>query len=160
LIELDRLVLGNLKHNALALDLMNRADAIYSYHLSGRRPSTAFVLVFFILFLFACVHLQVNWYLYVPCGAGALMAMWAIVANPQTGSWLSPESFYFYNGKTKSEIALADIAFMKVQNWTDGPDSVTFVLKDNKKVLVPSLCADSKLAPALRGLGVDQKRPD
>jgi hypothetical protein len=129
---------------------------LYTYHLSGRRPGMVFALVFSLAMLAFAARYAAPWYFLVPVGLAAAMALWAIIANPQTGSILTPETLHFFNRGSKETVCIAEIASMKVTNWSDGPDTVAITLKSGDVVYVPSLCADSKLAVALRGLGVDE----
>ncbi len=82
------------------------------------------------------------------------MALWAIIANPQSGLALNAETLYFFNRSTQETVRITDIASMKVSRWSDGPDTVALTLKSGGMVNVPSLCADSKLSVVLRDLGV------
>jgi hypothetical protein len=132
--------------------------AHYAYHLSGRRMATILMLVVSAVMLaFVSRYVARNeapWYFIVPVGLSAAMGLWAIIANPQAGSRLDADSLHFYNGAAQETIRIKDVASMKVTNWTDGPDSVTLTLKSGAVIDVPSLCADSTLAVALRDLGV------
>jgi hypothetical protein len=85
-----------------------------------------------------------------------VIALWAILANPKTGSVLTREKLHFFNRGTKETVLVSDIASMSVRRWTDGPDTVTLHLKSGRAHAVSSLCADSRLAPALRALGVGE----
>jgi hypothetical protein len=129
---------------------------LYTYHLSGRRSAVVFALVFSVAMMAFAARYAAPWYFLVPVGLAAAMALWAIIANPQTGSILTPETLHLFNRSSKDVVHIADIASMKVTNWSDGPDTVAITLKSGEIVHVPSLCADSKLAVALRGLGVSQ----
>jgi hypothetical protein len=129
---------------------------LYSYHLSGRRASMAFALVFSLVMMAFAYHYAAPWYFLVPVGLAAAMALFAIIANPQTGSTLTTETLHFFNRGTQETVRIADVVSMKVSKWTDGPDTVALHLKSGSVVNVPSLCADSKLAIALRDLGVPE----
>jgi hypothetical protein len=127
---------------------------LYTYHLSGRRSGMVFALVFSVAMMAFAARYAAPWYFLIPVGLAAAMALWAIIANPQTGSILTAETLHLFNRSSKDVVHIADIASMKVTNWSDGPDTVTLTLRSGRVVYVPSLCADSKLAIALRGLGV------
>jgi hypothetical protein len=126
----------------------------YTYHLSGRRPATIFVLGVSLAMLAYGAYHEAPWYFLMPVGLSVAMALWAIIANPQAGSTLNADILHFYNQGTQETVHLKDIATMKVSNWTDGPDTVALTLKSGDIVHVPSMCADSKLAVKLKELGV------
>jgi hypothetical protein len=128
--------------------------ALYSYTLSGRRIGMVFALVVSVIMMAFAAHHDAPWYMLAPVGLSAAMALVAIIANPQTGSTLTSQSLEFFNQGTRETIDIKDVASMKVVTWTDGPDTVTLTLKTGRAVRIPSLCADSKLAIALRSLGV------
>jgi hypothetical protein len=130
-------------------------DAIlYSYLLSGRRPAMIFVLGVSVMMLAFAAHYEAPWYFLVPVGLSAAMALLAIIFNPQTGSTLNAETLDFFNRGTQETVQIRDVASMKVTKWSDGPDTVALTLTSGRIVHVPSMCADSKLAVALRELGV------
>ncbi len=131
-------------------------DPLYTYHLSGRRPGTLFGLIACVAMLTFGLYHNAPWYFLAPAVLATGMMVLAILFNPQTGSQLTAETLQFYNRGATDTIKTADIANMKVRNWTDGPDTVELTLKSGRAVYVPSLCADSKLAPALRKLGVSE----
>jgi hypothetical protein len=130
---------------------------VYSYHLSGRRFGTMFALVFSTAMLgFGLFH-QAPWYAMAPVWIALAMLVWVIVRNPQSGSVLTAESLTFYHSRTRETVMLRDISSMTVTNWSDGPDTVRLTLDSGRKINIPSLSADSKLAPALRALGIEEK---
>jgi hypothetical protein len=131
---------------------------LYTYHLSGRRPGTIFALCVSMLMLGVGVQYGAPWYFLAPVGLAGLMMVWAILSNPKTGSVLTTEKLHFFNRGTEETVLVSDITSMSVRSWTDGPDTVTLRLKSGGTLAVPSLCADSKLAPALRALGVGEQR--
>jgi hypothetical protein len=131
-----------------------KGAALYTYHLSGRRPAVVFVLGVSLAMLAYGAYREAPWYFLMPVGLSVAMALWAIIANPQAGSTLKADTLYFYNRGTQETIRIKDIASMKISNWTDGPDTVALTLKSGDIVHVPSMCADSKLAVKLRELGV------
>ena len=94
------------------------------------------------------------WYFLMPVALAWAIALWAIIANPQSGSVLNAETLHFYHQSKKETMRIADIASMKVSRWSDGPDTVALTLKSGGTVHVPGMCADSKLAVALLDLGV------
>jgi hypothetical protein len=89
-----------------------------------------------------------------PVIIAGLMLVWLIVTNPQSGSELTANRLRFFHRDTSESIAVGDVKHMKITHRSDGPDEVTLHLKSGRAVNVPSLCADSKLAVALRELGV------
>lgn len=127
---------------------------LYTYHLSGRRPITILVLCLSVAMIGFAVHHAAPWYFLVPVGLSGAMTLWAIIANPQSGSVLNGETLCFFHRSTQETVRINDIFSMKVSRWSDGPDTVALTLKSGGVVHVPSLCADSKLAVALRDLGV------
>jgi hypothetical protein len=129
---------------------------LYSYQLSGRRPAMIFVLGLSLIMAAFAAHYKAEWYFFVPVGLSIAMALWAILANPKTGSTLTAQTLHYFHRNTKETIYIKDIATMKVTNWSDGPDTVALTLKSGKRVNIPSLCADSKLAHALRDLGIKE----
>lgn len=129
---------------------------LYAYRLSGRRAGTLFALGASIAMLAFGAHHAAPWYFLVPVGLAGAMALWAIIANPQTGSSLTAETLHVYNRGNSETVHIADIARMNITKWSEGPDTVAITLKSGDVVHVPSLCADSKLAIALRGLGVSE----
>jgi hypothetical protein len=131
--------------------------AIYSHHLPGRRFGTLFALVFSIAMLgFGLLH-QAPWYYLVPVWIPLAMLVWVIARNPQSGSVLTAQSLtIYYTGKNET-VMLHDISSMTVTNWSDGPDTVCLTLVSGRKINIPSMSADSKLAPALRQLGVAEE---
>jgi hypothetical protein len=129
---------------------------LYTYNLSGRRPATVFVLCLSVVMMAFGVHYTAPWYFLVPLGLAAGMALWATLTNPQTGSRLTGNTLTFCNRGTKESVPVGEIASMTVQNWTDGPDTVVLHLISGRAVAVPGLCADSKLAIALRELGIKE----
>jgi hypothetical protein len=130
-------------------------DAIlYSYRLSGRRLSMVFVLILSVMMLTFAALYDAPWYFLVPVGLAAAMALLAIIFNPQTGSTLNAETLDFFNRGTQETVQIRDVASMKVTKWSDGPDTVALTLTSGRIVHVPSMCADSKLAVALRELGI------
>jgi hypothetical protein len=135
---------------------MNNAT-LYSYQLSGRRLAMYFVLYFSVAMMVFVTRYSHTWYFQIPVALSAAMALWAIIANPQTGSTLSAQTLYFFNRGTQETVHIKDVISMKVTNWTDGPNTVALTLKSGIKVYVPSMCADSKLAVALRELGVAEQ---
>jgi hypothetical protein len=129
---------------------------IYTYHLSGRRPVTVFAFGISLLMWAFVAQYAEPWYFQAPVGLAAAIALWAMIANPQTGSRLSAETLYFYSNDDTETVRIADIATMKVTFWSDGPDTVTLTLTSGRIIQVPSMCADSKLAVMLRELGVSE----
>jgi hypothetical protein len=93
-------------------------------------------------------------YFLVPVGLAAAMALLAIIFNPQTGSTLNAETLDFFNRGAQETVQIRDVASTKVTKWSDGPDTVALTLTSGRIVHVPSMCADSKLAVALRELGI------
>ncbi len=126
----------------------------YSYRLSGRRVMTVFALGVSAVMLAFAVRYQAPWYFYAPVVLAAAMLVWLIIHNPQSGADLSADAFHFFHNGKEQTVRLADIAHMTVSRWTEGPDTVALYLKSGDVIHVPSLCADSKLAPALRDAGV------
>jgi uncharacterized membrane protein len=135
---------------------MNNA-LLYSHHISGRRLAMYFVLWVSLAMMVFATRYSAAWYFLVPVGLSAAMALWAIIANPQTGSTLTAQTLHFFNRGTKETVQIKDVISMKVTNWTDGPDTVALTLKSGNVIHVPSMCADSKLAVALRELGVPER---
>ena len=129
---------------------------LYKYHLSGRRPGTLFGLCASAAMLTFGIYYNAPWYFLLPASLCAGMMLLAILFNPKTGSVLTAEKLQFHNRSAKDTVLIADIASIKVRNWTDGPDTVELTLKSGRAIHVPSLCADSKLAVALRALGVSE----
>jgi hypothetical protein len=135
---------------------MNDAT-LYQYRLSGRRPMTFFGLAVFFVMAATGIIYTAPWYFMAPVGMAGAMLIWAIAANPQSGSELTRDKLtYFYQGKTSS-VHMADVVHMKVSRWSDGPDTVALTLRSGEVVHVPSVCADSKLAVALKDMGVSEK---
>jgi hypothetical protein len=129
---------------------------IYTYHLSGRRLATIFALGVSLLIWAFAAHYAAPWYFQAPVGLSAAIALWSIIANPQTGSSLTAETLYFYNNSDTETVHVSDIASMKITHWSDGPDTITLTLISGRVIQVPSMCADSKLAVMLRELGVSE----
>jgi hypothetical protein len=127
---------------------------VYVYSLSGRRPGTILASGLFAAMLAIGLVVKAPWFYFLPLALGGLISMWAIWRNPKSGSTLTASALTFFNRSDNKTIFLADIASMKVQNWTDGPDTVVLNLRSGMTVHIPSLCADSKLAVALRAQGV------
>jgi hypothetical protein len=127
---------------------------LYTYRLSGRRPMTVVVLCFSVAMLAFVAQHAASWYFLVPVLLSGAMALWAIIANPQTGATLDAETLHFFSQGTEETVQIADIASMKVSRWSDGPDTVALTLKSGDIVHVPSLCADSRLAVMLKDLGI------
>ena len=127
---------------------------LYTYHLSGRRAGTIFALGVSAVMVAVGVSYGAPWYFIAPVVLAGAMALWAIIANPQSGLVLNAEMLYFFHRSTKKTVRITDIASIKVSQWSDGPDTVAITLKSGGIVHVPSLCADSKLAAVLRNLGV------
>jgi hypothetical protein len=130
------------------------ASPLYIYHLSGRRRGTIFALGVGMAMLALGISHAAPWYFLAPVALSLAMALWLIIANPQSGSVLNTETLYFFYRNKKETLRIADIASMKVTDWSDGPDTVAITLKSGDIVHVPSMCADSKLAVALRGLKI------
>jgi hypothetical protein len=136
--------------------LVSNETLLYSYHLSGRRPGTFIVLTLSLTMLaFAARYADTRYFL-LPVGLASLMALWAIATNPQSGATLSNETLRYYNRGPVESVQIKDIASMKISSWSDGPDTVTLNLKSGRVVHVPNLSADSKLAVALRSLGITE----
>ncbi len=129
---------------------------LYSYRLSGRRAGTIFALGVSAVMLAFGAHHAAPWYFLVPVGLAAAMALWAIIINPHTGSTLTAETLHFFKRGSEETLRIADIASMKVVKSSDGPDTLTLTLASGRNISVSSLCADSKLAVALRALGVSE----
>ncbi len=115
-----------------------------------------FVLCFSVAMIAFVARYSDTWYFQIPVVLSAAVALWAIIANPQTGSTLTTQKLSFYNRSKPEDVLIKDIASMKVTNWTDGPDTVALTMKSRVVVHVPSMCADSKLAVALRELGISE----
>jgi hypothetical protein len=131
-------------------------QTLYSYRLSGRRPMTIFAFVVSVAMMGFAAHYAAPWYFLVPVGLSAVMALLAIIANPQTGSTLSSKTLQLLNrGKTET-IHIKDIVRMRVTHWHDGRDSVSLTLKSGGFIYVSALCADNGLVIALRELGVNE----
>jgi hypothetical protein len=127
---------------------------IYAYRYSGRRTGSFVGLFFSLVFLPIAIFGQAPWYAFLPVVFAIGMCLWAVVRNPQYGSDLTAQRLTFFaNGKTEA-VAIDDIARMTISRWTDGPDEVALHLKSGSQVKVPSMCADSKLAIALKNLGI------
>lgn len=132
---------------------------LYSYNLSGRRAGTVFALSLTLMMLTVGVTYGAAWYFLAPLGIAAVLALWAIIANPQTGSSLNAEELRFWNRSNAEAVRIADVASMTVRRWTDGPDTVALTLKSGNVVHIPGMCADSKLAVALRDMGILEASP-
>jgi hypothetical protein len=127
---------------------------LYTHRFAGRSWMNFLALGVCALMLTVAFHYSAPWYFLAPVGLATAMALWGIIANPQSGSDLTSENLSFFHwGKTET-IAIADIASMKVSRWSEGPDTVALNLNSGGVVHVPSVCADSKLAIALQDLGV------
>jgi hypothetical protein len=130
------------------------ATPLYTYHMSGRRAVTVFALGVGAAMLGIGVGYNAPWYFFAPVGLAVAMLVWAIVYNPQSGCVLSADRLFFHNRGKEETLYFADTASITVRSWSDGPDEVSFHLKSGRVVHVPSLCADSKLAAALRDLAI------
>jgi hypothetical protein len=128
----------------------------YTYQLSGRRPAMILVLGLSLIMGIFAAQYKAEWYFFLPVGLSFAMALWAIITNPKTGSVVTAQTLHYFYRNTKETIYIKDIATMKVTNWSDGPDTVALTMKSGKRVDVPSLCADSKLARALKELGIKE----
>jgi hypothetical protein len=115
-----------------------------------------FALVVSMMMLTFAARYAAPWYFLVPVGLAAAMALLAIIFNPQTGSTLNAKTLDFFNRGTQETVQIRDVASMKVTKWSDGPDTVALTLSSGRIVHVPSMCADSKLAVALRELGINE----
>lgn len=127
---------------------------LYTHRLSGRRPMTFFGFGVFVVMIVMGISDAAPWYFMAPVGVAGVMLIWLIFENPQSGSDLTSETLTFFHRKNRTAISIADIASMKVTRWTDGPDTVMLRLKSGDVVHVPSMCADSKLAVALKDAGI------
>jgi hypothetical protein len=129
---------------------------LYSYRLAGRRPATIFIFVIsLVLLVFATPYVD-TWYILLPIGLSAAMALWAIIQSPKTGSTLTTETLHFFNRGAEEIVQIKEIASMRVEHWSDGPDTVTLTLTSGRVIHVSSLCADSKLAVVLREVGITE----
>jgi hypothetical protein len=127
---------------------------IYIYELSGRRAAMIFVLAVSMLLLAIAASYSAPSYFLLPVCLSGVLALWAIVANPKTGSTLTAETLHFFNCGIQETVSIKDIVSMKITEWSDGPDTVTLYLKSGRVAHIPSLCADSQLAIALQNLGI------
>ncbi len=133
---------------------------LYTYHLSGRRLATGFALGVTLVLLATASYYGAPWFFYAPVGFAAVMLVWAIIRNPKSGVVVSAEALRFFHASNAEHVLIADIASMTVHRWSDGPDTVMLLLKSGRTVHIPSLCADSQLAPILRMLGVAEVRAE
>jgi hypothetical protein len=130
------------------------ATHVYSYRFSGRSAATISGLIVSIAMLAIAAAYAAPWYFVAPAVLSALMLIWAIARNPQSGCDLDRTTLHFFTQAETVRVHLTDIVSMKVTRWSDGPDSVTLTLASGDKITVPSMCADSKLAVTLKELGV------
>lgn len=94
------------------------------------------------------------WFVLAPAVLAALMALWAVLSNPQTGMTLSRRTLRYYNRRHKRDIAVAHIRSVKIDSDLDGGPSADLVLANGEKVHIPSMCMNSDLCPALESLGI------
>lgn len=94
------------------------------------------------------------WFWFLPIGFALAGAVWLLAANPQSGCVLTKDALHFYALDMRRTVALSDIAAMDVQRWSEGPDSVTLILRSGERIAVPSTCGGSALVAALDRAGI------
>jgi hypothetical protein len=127
---------------------------IYSHNLAGRRPATYFAVAVTGAAIAFGLHYNAPWYFHAPAITAGLMAVWAIISNPQTGIKLTRQSLHFYNRHHKRDITVAHIRSVKIDTDMDGGPSADLILANGEKVHIPSMCMNRDLAPALESLGI------
>jgi hypothetical protein len=130
------------------------AKPIYTHNLAGRRPIMALVLFAGGVMIALGLHYQAPLYFHAPAALAISMALWAIVANPQTGMTLTARTLHFYNRHHKRDIRVSDIASVVIDRDMDGGPHASMVLKSGEKVHIPAMCMTRDLGSALRTLGI------
>jgi hypothetical protein len=128
---------------------------IYSYNLSGRRPATIMMFAITILFIVAGLAYDAPWYFFAPVALSLFMAIWAIIANPQTGIILTKDTLHIYNRHHKRDVDVCEIRSVKIDNDMDGGTHADLLLASGEKIGISAMCMNIDLGPALESLGVN-----
>jgi hypothetical protein len=114
-------------------------------------------MVFAISILFIVVGLAYDapWYFLAPVMLSLSMTIWAIIANPQTGTTLTKDRLHVYNRHHNRDIAVCEIRSVKIDNDMDGGTRADLVLASGEKIGISAMCMNINLGPALERLGVD-----
>jgi hypothetical protein len=129
-------------------------DPIYAHNLAGRRPIMALVLLVAAVMIALGMQHDAPWFFLAPAVLAVLMALWAVISNPQTGIKLTKTTLHYYNRDHKRDIAVAHIRSVKIDSDIDGGPSADLVLASGEKVHIPAMCMNRDLGPALESLGI------
>jgi hypothetical protein len=131
---------------------------IYAHSLAGRRPATIFALIVTILMIVFAFAYKAPSYFFIPLVISLVIALSALIANPQTGVRLTAQTLHFYNGRHKPDVAVADIRSAKIESDMDGGPHADLVLANGEKAHIPAMCVNRDLGPALESLGIEVLR--
>jgi hypothetical protein len=131
-------------------------DPIYAHHQSGRRPLTLAMLAFALGMLALGIVYAAPWYWMVIVGLSALVVLFVVWTNEQSGSLITCDTLRFFQGKTDRTLRIADIAGLRVQRWSDGPDGVELELKSGERIDVPADVRGKGFIEALKQAGVPE----
>jgi hypothetical protein len=94
-------------------------------------------------------------YFFAPVMLSLSMTIWAIIANPQTGTTLTKDTLQVYNRHHKRDIAVCEILSVKIDNDMDGGTHADLLIASGEKIGISAMCMNIDLGPALEALGVE-----
>lgn len=96
------------------------------------------------------------WWWYPPVLFAVLVTGYSVLLNPQSGMQLDAERMQVFSGGWRRTVDLAHLSRIAIEDWSDGPPSVTAHLRDGTSFAIPSVCLPERrvLVDALDRFGV------
>lgn len=136
-------------------------NTVYSFERRGRHAITGIVIVIvWILCLLAIVIFDaVIWFVALML-VFTLPAVWDMVRNAVAGLTLTDQSFSWFSGKARADVALSEIDKMRFVTRLDMTVRVEVVLTSGRKLRLPpeSTPPHKPLQEAFDGLGIRTER--
>lgn len=119
---------------------MGENDILYQHSEPGRRFSTVAALLVFVGFTaYAFAWSAPWWFLVIPV-VGIIGLGWIVFVNPISGCRLDQQAFEYFSGNTRCNLAIADIANLRIIEWSDSPPSASVQMKDGTRHFVNAVC--------------------
>jgi hypothetical protein len=127
---------------AIAIHAKGMND-VYTYSMSGRRPSTLFALVVSVSFVLFGWAYAAPWYAIAPPLIVVPMVLYVIIANPIYGLRIDRHAMEIDRNGDAKRILLTSIDYIKITEFSDSSDA-TIHLKDGKLYQIPQMTRPPK----------------
>lgn len=113
-------------------------SAHFTYHAQGRSLRAAvIVLVIWLGLLFLWLRLDAHPVIIAGLALFTLPACWDFVTDPASGLTLSDDTLNWYSGKRRAEVALAEIAHLRLDTRLDFSVRASVVLHTGRRIRLP-----------------------